>query len=133
MHVALEWTVSDFPGFSMLFGWKTKGRWTCPCYNHDTCSQYLKYSRKTCYMGHRRFLDMNHAWRFNETSFNGGREDRCRPSLISGTEAFKQVEQFKNDFGKKRKQNSSDNEGPWKKGLYFLNCHIGSIINVVIT
>ena len=26
MHVALEWTVSDFPGYSMLSGWKTKER-----------------------------------------------------------------------------------------------------------
>ena len=89
MHVALEWTVSDFPGYSMLSGWKTKGRWACPYCNHDTCSQYLKYRRKTCYMGHRRFLDMNHPWRFDETSFNGGREDTCRLSLISSTEVFK--------------------------------------------
>ena len=70
-------------------------------------------------MGHRKFLDMNHPWRFDETSFNGGRADRCPPSLISSTEAFKQVEQFKNDFGKKDKQNNGDNEGPWKKKSIF--------------
>ncbi|KAL4563992.1 hypothetical protein LXL04_028041 [Taraxacum kok-saghyz] len=30
MHAALMWTISDFPGYSMLSRWKTKGKFACP-------------------------------------------------------------------------------------------------------
>jgi len=60
MQVALMWIVRDFPAYFMLSGWKTKGRFACPSCNYDTCSQYLKHSRMTCYMGHRKFLKMDH-------------------------------------------------------------------------
>ncbi|KAL4573491.1 hypothetical protein LXL04_020299 [Taraxacum kok-saghyz] len=56
MYAALTWTISDFSGYSMLSGWKTKGKFACPCCNHETCSIQLKHSKKTCYMNHRRFL-----------------------------------------------------------------------------
>ena len=60
MRVALLWTISDFPAYAMLSGWSTKGAFACPSCNYETCSQYLKHSRKTCYMGHRRFLSKDH-------------------------------------------------------------------------
>ena len=60
MRVALLWTISDFPAYAMLSGWSTKGAFACPSCNYETCSQYLKHSRKTCYMGHRRFLAKDH-------------------------------------------------------------------------
>ena len=39
MHIALTGIVSDFLAHSMMSGRSTKGRWPCPCCNHDTCSQ----------------------------------------------------------------------------------------------
>lgn len=30
MHVALLWTVSNFPAYAMLSGWSTKGKLVCP-------------------------------------------------------------------------------------------------------
>jgi len=122
MLVALTGTVSEFPAYSMLSGWSTKGKWACPCCNHDTCSQYLKYSRKTCYMGHRRFLDKNHPWRSDERSFNGGKEEKPTPKALSGSDCFNELSQFKNDFGKKQlKKKSVDSARPWKKRSIFFD------------
>ena len=70
MFAALVCTISDFPAYSMLSGWKTKGRYACPMCNYNTDSLYLKYSRKTCYVGHGRFLKRDHPWRLNAESFN---------------------------------------------------------------
>lgn len=44
MCATLLWTVSDFSALAMLSGWSTKGKLTCPTYNHNTCSQYHKHS-----------------------------------------------------------------------------------------
>ena len=49
-HAVLLWTISDFPALAMLSGWSTKGKLACPTCNHNTCSQYLKHSRKMCYL-----------------------------------------------------------------------------------
>jgi len=38
MQVALVRMVSDSPVYSMLSGWKTKGRCAFPSCNYDTCS-----------------------------------------------------------------------------------------------
>ncbi|KAH0756374.1 hypothetical protein KY290_026644 [Solanum tuberosum] len=62
---------SDFPAYAMLSGWSRKGRKACPTCNHGTCSQYLKHSRKMCYMGHRAFLPPYHSFRRDKKSFDG--------------------------------------------------------------
>lgn len=71
LHGALFGTINDFPAYDNLSGWKTKGRYACPHCNVDTCSLYLKRSRKLCYMGHRCFLDENHNFRCNRRAFDG--------------------------------------------------------------
>ncbi|XP_074266925.1 uncharacterized protein LOC141590217 [Silene latifolia] len=48
LHATLNWTISDFLD-----------------------SLYLKHSKKICYMGSRRFLDVNDPSRRNKKSFNG--------------------------------------------------------------
>ncbi|KAK9148614.1 hypothetical protein Scep_007371 [Stephania cephalantha] len=53
LHVALLWTMSDFPALANLSGWSTKGEFACPCCNIDNRSQWLPHSGKWCYMGHR--------------------------------------------------------------------------------
>jgi hypothetical protein len=104
MYAALMWTISDFPGYSMLSGWKTKGNFACPCCNHDTSSLYLKHSKKTCYMDHRRFLNAQHPWRRNKSAFNGKIEERASPKPLSGVEALSELSSFKNLFGKTQKK-----------------------------
>lgn len=130
LYAALMWTISDFPGYSMLSGWKTKGKFACPCCNHETSSLYLKHSRKTCYMDHRRFLDARHPWRRNRSDFNGKVEERPSPKPLSGVEALRELSNFENLFGKTRKKKMiAPIHG--RKDQYFLNFHIGSSSDVV--
>ncbi|XP_022031985.1 uncharacterized protein LOC110933051 [Helianthus annuus] len=118
MYATLMWTISDFPGYSMLSGWKTKGKFACPCCNYETSSLYLKHSRKTCYMDHRRFLDAQHPWRRNKSAFNGHIEERLSPTPLLGVNALNGLCGFKNLFGKTQKKNN-DNTCPWKKRSIF--------------
>ena len=60
MRAILMWKINDFPAYAMLYSFSTEGKFVCPCYNYDTKSQYLKHSRKMCYMDHHVFLAMDH-------------------------------------------------------------------------
>ncbi|RVW49583.1 hypothetical protein CK203_076745 [Vitis vinifera] len=61
MHACVLWTINDFPAYGNLAGWSTKGYKACPVCNEDTSS--LGIRSKICYMGHRRFLPLDHGWR----------------------------------------------------------------------
>ncbi|XP_039134114.1 uncharacterized protein LOC120271498 isoform X2 [Dioscorea cayenensis subsp. rotundata] len=131
MKAALLWTLSDFPGYAMLSGWSTKGRFACPYCNKDTCSQYLKNSRKFCYMGHRQFLDSNHEFRSDRKFFNGIEEFKVMPNPPSATQILKQLEGFQSEFGKgnsnmvskRRRQEPKDSKNyyNWKKKSIFFD------------
>ncbi|XP_077251807.1 uncharacterized protein LOC143891036 [Tasmannia lanceolata] len=86
MHASLLWTISDFPAYANLSGWSTKGKLACPSCNKDTCSLRLKHGRKFCYMGHQRFLEANHIFRSDKSSFNGTKEKRLAPIPLSRTQ-----------------------------------------------
>ncbi|KAM3246981.1 hypothetical protein P3L10_008748 [Capsicum annuum] len=129
MCATLIWKVSDFPALAMLSGWSTKEKLACPTCNHNTCSQYLKHSRKMCYLGHRRFLPLDYPLRKDWKSFDGKEEHRLAPIPLSGIEVLKELREFNNVFGKGKKKRSQDNKSPWKKRSFFLNCHIGRITN----
>jgi hypothetical protein len=60
LHAILLWTINDFPAYAMLSGWSTKGKFACPYCHKDTEYMWLKYGSKHCYMGHHRFLPVNH-------------------------------------------------------------------------
>jgi len=72
MFAVLIWTMQDFPTYANLSGWSTKGFLACPNCHKDTFSHRLKHGRKWCYMGHRRFLELDHPWRLNR-HVNGGK------------------------------------------------------------
>ncbi|XP_076919476.1 uncharacterized protein LOC143580283 [Bidens hawaiensis] len=120
MYAALTWTISDFPGYSMLSGWKTKGNFACPCCNHETSSLYLKHSKKTCYMDHCRFLNAQHPWRRNKSAFNGKNENRLSLNPLSGVEALSELSSVTNIFGKAQKK-KNDCTCPWKKMSIFFD------------
>ncbi|XP_057247544.1 uncharacterized protein LOC130589923 [Beta vulgaris subsp. vulgaris] len=100
LHAALMWTISDFPGYSMLSGWKTKGKFACPECNFETPHLYLKNSRKMCYMDFRRLLDANHPFRSSKKAFNGKEEQRPPPKPLTGIEVHSELLNFENLFGK---------------------------------
>ncbi|CAA0839975.1 Unknown protein [Striga hermonthica] len=120
MHAALQATVSDFPGYAMLSGWSTKGRFACPSCHYETDHLYLKHSKKSCYMGNRRFLDANHCWRRDKKSFNGESEKREAPNKLTGTEVLHLLKDFKNKFGKTQPRRNIEN-CPWKKKSCFFD------------
>ena len=70
MKAALMWTINNFLAYSYVSGWSTQGKLACPCCNKKTCYYHLRNGSKTCYMGHRRFLPMNHKWREQAAQFD---------------------------------------------------------------
>ncbi|XP_060672399.1 uncharacterized protein LOC125422155 [Ziziphus jujuba] len=109
MHAAVLWTIHDFPAYGTLSGWSTKGYKACPTCNEDTSSQALR--SKICYMGHRRYLSINHAWR-NNRQYDGKLERRLAPKQFSGAEILQQLDRtiesrsgkHPNNVDKKRKR-----------------------------
>nr|XP_048328585.1 uncharacterized protein LOC125422155 [Ziziphus jujuba var. spinosa] len=109
MHAAVLWTIHDFPAYGTLSGWSTKGYKACPTCNEDTSSQALR--SKICYMGHRRYLSINHAWR-NNRQYDGKPERRLAPRQFSGAEILQQLDRtiesrpgkHPNNVDKKRKR-----------------------------
>jgi hypothetical protein len=66
MRAQLMWTINDFPAYADLSGWPNKGEYACPCCMHSIRSKRLKHDKKHCYIGHRRYLPMDHPWRRNK-------------------------------------------------------------------
>ncbi|XP_041025525.1 uncharacterized protein LOC121265933 [Juglans microcarpa x Juglans regia] len=121
LHAALLWTINDFPAYGNLSGWSTKGKLACPSCNADTDSNWLKYGRKHCYMGHRRFLPPDHIWRRKKWLFNS-REDHRMPPREFGPEEIQNQLQMIGDvqFGKShRKKKRTAEELNWTKCSIF--------------
>jgi len=131
MRAALMWTISDFPGLGNLSGWNTHTGLACPTCNFDSVAHRLPHSRKWSFMGHYRFLEPNHRFRFNRVHFDGNTELRDPPVALSGSEIFKQLENINVTFGKwmdvednrKRTRRKNIKEGgcqQWrKKSIFF--------------
>nr|XP_033511247.1 uncharacterized protein LOC104093175 isoform X2 [Nicotiana tomentosiformis] len=120
MRVAIIWTINDFPAYGNLSGWSTKGKSACPCCHKDTQSTFLH--SKLCYMGHRRFLPMDHPCRRSRALFDGKVEMGVVPNPLIGDEALVQLQALGNvTFGKgqKRKRDVHNNAYNWKKKSIF--------------
>jgi hypothetical protein len=92
MRAQLMWTINDFPAYADLSGWPNKGEYACPCYMHSIRSKRLKHGKKHCYMGHRRYLPMDHSWRRNKKIFDETQELECAPHVQSEEEILGQLE-----------------------------------------
>jgi hypothetical protein len=84
---AVLWTITDFLGLGYASGCVTASEAACPDCHSYTCSYRLGNGSKTCYMGHRRFLNENHPFRFNVDKF-GSIEFRQTPTPLSGEEVL---------------------------------------------
>jgi hypothetical protein len=108
----------------MLSGWSMKGKFACPYCHKDNDYIWLKYGSKNCYMGHRRFLPMNHRWRQNKISFNNMVETRESPVPLTREQVLQQYENFeKVKFGKTSKKRKHHEEETrwhnWRKKSFF--------------
>ena len=63
MRAPILWTINDFPAYANLSGWSTIGKFSCPICNKDCYSYRLQNKWKWCYIGHHRFLLINHRFR----------------------------------------------------------------------
>ncbi|XP_074342166.1 uncharacterized protein LOC141679607 [Apium graveolens] len=98
LRASLMWTINDFPGYANLSGWSTKGEYACPICNKRPQAHWLKNGRKWCYIGHRRFLPNNHNFRKDKKAFDGAREVRSKPKLLTGAEILQQVESIETEY-----------------------------------
>ena len=125
LHAILLWTINDFPAYAMLSGWSTKGKFACPYCHTETNYLWLKHGKKHCYMGHRRFLPMDHKWRKNKVSFNNKTEYREAPQPLTGEQVLQHYDSFDQvTFGpESRKRKQRDEEKRWhnwrKKSIFF--------------
>jgi len=113
-------TINDWPALANLSGQSNKGYKACThCYEETDC-MYLKNSRKCVYMGHRRFLPVDHPLRNEGKHFNGQPENRAKPLFRNGKRVFSMIKDVKVVFGKSKGsqgvQNDADGRVPmWKK------------------
>ncbi|XP_015169877.1 uncharacterized protein [Solanum tuberosum] len=125
LHASLLWTINDFPAYANLSGWSTKGKLACPCCNKETLSIWLKNGNKQCYMRHRRFLPRINKWRNDKDSFDGTKEHKLPPKMLSGNDILDQVADLDGNIlskdPKKETKISHDNTGDnWnKKSIFF--------------
>ncbi|KAI9200313.1 hypothetical protein LWI28_005804 [Acer negundo] len=134
LHVALLWTINDFPEFGNLSRWSTRGEKACPYCSRNTKSRWLNHGRKYCYMDHRRFLPLSHKFRKDRVSFYGTMEWGYAPSRLSGSILKREVDdiltEYKKEDVKKRKRDEmekkkkDEKEGGsdknyWKKKFIF--------------
>ncbi|XP_050217602.1 uncharacterized protein LOC126668452 [Mercurialis annua] len=124
LHASLLWTINDFPAYANLSGWSTKGKLACPCCNKETSSLRLTNCKKKCYMGHRRYLPHNHKWRNDRSNFDGEKELRSPPKLVTGFDVLDQVKDLTElaltkDINKKVKISHDKRGDNWNKWSIF--------------
>ncbi|XP_057999062.1 uncharacterized protein LOC110665227 [Hevea brasiliensis] len=100
MRVALMWTISDFPAYSMLSGWSTAGRLACPyCMDHLDAFSLSHGGKISWFDNHRKFLPDNHPFRRNRVNFLKGKVCISEsPPILSSEDTFLQIE----DLGLRR-------------------------------
>ncbi|KAI5353299.1 hypothetical protein L3X38_006192 [Prunus dulcis] len=86
------WTINDFPAYGNLSGCVVKGYKACPICGDDTPSHRLKNGHKICYIGHRKWLPINHPYRRQRAAFNGKPEYGIPPEPLTGEEVLHIVE-----------------------------------------
>jgi hypothetical protein len=84
MHGMLFTTINDIPAQRNLSGQSKRKGAACPHYLEDTCTIWLRYSKKYVFMGHCRFLGKKHPYRAMDCQFNGKKENREVPLHVTG-------------------------------------------------
>ena len=100
MRALLFITINNWPALSNLSGQSNKGYNACTHCFDDIKGIFLKKFRKIMYLGHRRFIPMNHALRKRDKHFKGKAEHRTKPNNHSGEDIFNMVKDVQVVFGK---------------------------------
>ncbi|XP_071707070.1 uncharacterized protein [Rutidosis leptorrhynchoides] len=97
MRAILLWTVSDFPAYAILSGWRTHGRLACPYCMGDTNTFWLNEGGKPCWFDcHRILLPERHSFRRDKKGFKKGISQLSTtiPPELTGDEILSQVSNF---------------------------------------
>ncbi|XP_035841400.1 uncharacterized protein LOC118488249 [Helianthus annuus] len=98
LHAMIFCTISDFPAYGNLSGYSTKGKLACPVCEDDRSSMWLSNcKKKTVYMGHRRFLPINHIYWNKALEFDGKPE---HGKVRKQFDAFSKVRNLNVELGK---------------------------------
>ncbi|XP_023893695.1 uncharacterized protein LOC112005636 [Quercus suber] len=126
LRAALMWTVNDFLAYANLSGWSTKGGLACPSCAVETDSQYLKNGHKFCYMGHRRWLDVDHDFRKEGMLFDGSNDTRSTPEPLVALDIILDIEHLvgrclgrKCQLAYNKRKRGEANHSGWKKRSIF--------------
>ncbi|XP_062103263.1 uncharacterized protein LOC133814297 [Humulus lupulus] len=100
LRAVLLFTINDYPALCNLAGCTGKGYKGCVVCGDHTYSRWLYKSKKACYMGHRRYLKLNHPYRKYKNSFDGREVLDLPPEPLSGELIFEKVQDINIQFGK---------------------------------
>ncbi|GJS94959.1 hypothetical protein Tco_0801927 [Tanacetum coccineum] len=106
LHAVVLWTINDYPALGTLCGCPYSGFKGCVVCGKDTYCVRLSASPKQSYVGHKRYLPYNHAFRKQKKAFNGQQEFLLASNPMIG-------EQIYNERGEdsKQKRNTTEEEG----------------------
>ena len=107
LRAMLLWTINDFPAYGNLSGYSVKCSIGCPICMKDTSSIRLKHSKKTVFLGHRRFLPRDHPFRRLKQAFDGNTEERLPPRILSGEDVYEMVKNVNEVLGKRKRRAST--------------------------
>jgi len=93
-------TINDWLALSNLSGLSNKGYNAYTHYYEDLDNVYLKKCRKVVYLGHCRFLPVNHLVRKKGKHFNGNADHRTKPLNWTGDDVLEMIKDIKVVFGK---------------------------------
>lgn len=101
LRAAVLWTINDLPALGMLASHMVHGEFACPPCGPNVWSKHLAHGKKSCFMGHRRFLPPNHEFRFDRNSFDGTTEISTEPMTYYGRPVLDEINAI-GDFKKSK-------------------------------
>ncbi|BBN70104.1 hypothetical protein Prudu_1434S000100, partial [Prunus dulcis] len=94
-----------------------------PICGDDTPSHRSKNGPKICYIGHRKWLPINHPYRRQRAAFNGKPEYGTPPEPLHGEEVLRIVEDINYIWGSKNGGSVGENDDSRLLGLKSHDCH----------
>jgi hypothetical protein len=80
LHGVILMTISDLPGLGMLASHMVHGKFSCPPCGANVWMKQQKNGHKSCFLGHRKYIDLDHPYRLDVDSFDGTIELETEPT-----------------------------------------------------
>jgi len=130
IKVVLIATITDLLGQGCLSGKKTKGYTGCIDCLDDTDAVYLKNNPKLVYMGHCKFLPMDHPYCRNKKYFDGTIDRHRPPNYRDGPEILRELNKLEVVLGKGNGARAAPDKSIWKKKLVFWKLPYWPVLSV---